>query len=378
MKVLQITNDFCHTKVHSNLFRALDGLGVEQIVFNAVRDKRLVGNNAFDGHSISFHFANVVKPYHKFVYHIKRFCVFRELEKLLRTSGVDLCHASTLFTDGGLAYLLYKKYKVPYIVAVRATDIIFFRKAPHVWLSGINILLHAKKIIFISPSLLDAFKKLTVVRFIYSKIKDRIEVKGNGIDDFYLCNLSKEARAEYEKIVYVGRFVPYKNVRKLCEIVVALKREFPNIRLTLIGGGGNEECSKDVLSYVKSHSDVIQFVGPIYDKSEMIKALRNNSIFAMPSDGETFGLVYIEALTQNLALLYSKGSGVDGLIPKSAGIAVNPKSSQDIKEGLRMLLRNRQRFGNYDVEFEDFKWGNIASDYLLIYKNCLNENIGVL
>ena len=32
----------------------------------------------------------------------------------------------------------------------------------------------------------------------------------------------------------------------------------------------------------------------------------------MPSTGETFGLVYIEALSQSLPIIYTKGDGVYG------------------------------------------------------------------
>ena len=46
MKILQIANDFCRTKVHSNLFKELDRIGVEQTVFNAVREEEAIGRNA--------------------------------------------------------------------------------------------------------------------------------------------------------------------------------------------------------------------------------------------------------------------------------------------------------------------------------------------
>lgn len=37
MKILHIASDFSNTKVHSNLFRELDKLGVNQVVFNPIR-----------------------------------------------------------------------------------------------------------------------------------------------------------------------------------------------------------------------------------------------------------------------------------------------------------------------------------------------------
>lgn len=52
----------------------------------------------------------------------------KKIYKALVDSGIpidkiDIVHAFTLFTDGNLAYKLYKKYKKPYIVAIRDTDL---------------------------------------------------------------------------------------------------------------------------------------------------------------------------------------------------------------------------------------------------------------
>ena len=38
--------------------------------------------------------------------------------------------------------------------------------------------------------------------------------------------------------------------------------------------------------------------------------MKEHQIFAMPSFNETFGLVYIEALSQNLPILYTKSEGI--------------------------------------------------------------------
>lgn len=51
----------------------------------------------------------------------------------------------------------------------------------------------------------------------------------------------------------------------------------------------------------------------------------------MPSYHETFGLVYIEALTQHLAIVYTKGQGVDGMLDSSVGEAVKASSKANIK-----------------------------------------------
>lgn len=47
-------------------------------------------------------------------------------------------------------------------------------------------------------------------------------------------------------------------------------------------------------------------------KKQLREAFSISDIFVMPSKPETFGLVYVEALSQGLPILYAKGEGFDG------------------------------------------------------------------
>src|SRR5690606_22696545 len=47
-------------------------------------------------------------------------------------------------------------------------------------------------------------------------------------------------------------------------------------------------------------------------KEKLLELYRANDILVMPSKTETFGLVYAEAMSQGLPVIYSKGQGFDG------------------------------------------------------------------
>ena len=372
MKILHISNDFCLTKVHSMLYRELDQLGVEQTVFNPVRDAAHVGRNSFEGLHTTIIYAHVVKPWHRYAYHLKRRHVFNEMLKRINPQEYTLTHATTLLTDGGLAYQLYKQYDIPYIVAVRSTDMNEFLKfMPHTWMAARKILLNAKKIVFINKGLRDDLVRHPAIRGIASKIEGKFMLMSNGINDYYLDHISHEPRTGHG-IVYVGRFSTRKNVIRLAKAVLKLReqQQFSDCTLTLVGGGRAE--TDEMERMMTEHPDVFHFVGRIEEPSQMCEVFSQASIFAMPSLHETFGLVYIEALTQNLPVLYTRGQGVDGLLPPSAGIAVNPYSVDDIVHGLAMLLTNTD-MGNYNVDFEQFRWSTIAKKYKETYHTILNS-----
>ncbi len=368
MKVLHISNDFCFTKVHSMLYRELDALGVEQTVFNPVRDAAAIGRNQFEGAHTDIIYANVVKPWHKYAYHLKRRHVFSEMLKHIVPADYDLCHATTLFTDGGLAYMLNRQYGTPYIVTVRNTDVNeFLPFMPHTWMAARQILLHAERILFIGKSLHQKFINHRAIRGILPKIEKRFVFIPNGINNYYLEHLCYTPHTGHH-IIFIGRFDNNKNAARLMQAVLQLrgKWQFSDCTLTLVGGGHAE--TDKIERMMSEHPDVFRYVEPVSEPSRMCELFAQARVFAMPSIHETFGLVYIEALTQGLPILYTKGQGVDGLVPQSAGIAVNPYSVDDIANGLATLLSDT-RYGNNDVDFEQFRWSKIAMSYADLYNN---------
>lgn len=371
MKILHITNDFCHTKVHANLFKILDEKGVEQIIYNPVRDLSHIGRNSFEGNHTQIIYSYVVKPFHKYFYHIKRRTVFKDLVKRIDVKEINLSHASTLFTDGGLAYKLYKKYQIPYVVAVRNTDVNgFLAKLPNTWFACIKILLHAERIFFISEGLKKKFENHYIIRPILNKIKHKFVLIPNGIDDYFLDHISHEICCK-NRIIYVGDFSGNKNVIRLAKAVLRLRHDpgFEDTVLTIVGGGKNK--TNEVEQIITFNPEVFNYLGKVYDKQKLCEIFRSNSIFAMPSIHETFGLVYLEALSQNLPVLYTKGQGIDGLFAPTIGIGVNPLSDDEIYSALKQLLSQRKVYSNKNIDFENFRWTGIADKYIAHYKQCL-------
>lgn len=373
MRILHIASDFSNTKVHSNLVRELDNLGIGQVVFNPIRTirKDTVGKNEFPAQHTQFVYAVVVKPYHHYMYHVKQHCLFRALQKRVDVTDINLTHAATLMTDGGVAYKLYKKYHIPYVVAVRDTDINgFMDHLPHTWHDSRKILLNAKRIFFISQGLKEKLESHRVVKPILSQIKDKFVLMPNGIDNYFISNVHK-GRSAGNGVIYIGDFSKRKNVMRLGEAILQLRNigEVKDTTLTIVGGGNNEDDSVEKM--IAEHPEVFNYVGKVYDKAKLCDILRDNQVFAMPSLTETFGLVYLEALSQNLPVLYTKGQGIDGLFDGSVGIGVNPMSVQEITDALRVLLIENDKYSNKCVDFEAFKWSNIAEKYREHYRELL-------
>ena len=91
----------------------------------------------------------------------------------------------------------------------------------------------------------------------------------------------------------------------------------------------------------------------------------------MVSKPETFGLVYVEALSQHLPIIYAKGQGFDGFYPDGyVGYPAEAGNSEDIANKIELLIKNYAAIER-NVEaldlYIDFSWSNIAKKYLSIY-----------
>lgn len=373
MNVLHISNGFADSKVHSNLTKALDELGIEQTVYCPVREERLLGVHQFEGNQIDFVYSFCIKPWYKYVYQYKRWMLYKDLKRRIKLKKFDIIHAPTLFSDGGLALKAYKEYGIPYVVAVRNTDInIFIKYLKHTYHTGREIALQAKKIFFISKGELDEFVESDFVRPIYSRIKDKIVLQPNGIEDYWLEHVSYTPRIGHQ-ILYIGDFTPNKNVGRVIKAVNQLREttRFTNLKFVIVGGGKDKDNS--TLRMIESNSDFIEYFGKIYDKEKLASIMRQSALFVMPSIDETFGLVYIEALSQNLPVIYSKRQGIDGLFDESIGISVEALSVDEIRDAIRNILDNPGNYSNKVVDFSVFKWKSIAERYIGFYRDAIKS-----
>ena len=369
MKVLHICNDYTGSKVHMNLCKQLDNLIDNQIVYTYFDGKENIGKNKFDGKRTNIVYDDILNPYLRKVYPIKMCWVYRHLIKQIDANEIDCVHATTLFSDGGIAYKLYKKYGTPYIVAVRNTDFsTYINKSKLLWGLGRKILLHARKIILINKCYEERMKTLEFSKGIWEEIKGKIIVQPNGIDQFWIDNVTREQRPNNYKICYVGTFIRRKNIPRLIQAVDIVHEEFPQVTLELIGGGGTFGNEDELVNNMANERSYVKIAGRISDKPALKDKYRDCTIFAMPRWSETFGLVYLEALSQNLRLLYTEKDGIDGLI-ENIGLAVNPFSVESIANGLRKLLLNYDKMdGIQKVNFREFSWDRIAEKYERMYR----------
>ena len=371
MRILHICNDYSGSKVHCNLYKSLDALLDGQTVYAYYDSSEVTSGNQIETEHSHVIYDDIQNRYMRKVYPLNRWWVFHSLVKKIDVRNFDCIHATTLFSDGGIAYKLHKKYKIPYVVAVRATDIKYIQRNPKLLMkTAKDILLHASKIIFINRVSYDNVADYVRTVGIWKLVKDKFLIRPNGIDEYWLRNIYSEKRSNTHTVCYMGNFYVRKNVVRLIKAIEMLKASYPDIVLHIVGDGGPDET---IVYDMAENDSAIHLHGRISDKETIRDILRQNAIFAMPSIGETFGLVYVEALSQGLRLIYSKNEGIDGLFYK-VGEAVDPKSVESIARGICTIIDHYDDYNdNIEVGFSQFDWRNIAREYLGIYESAVEN-----
>jgi glycosyltransferase involved in cell wall biosynthesis len=369
-RILHITNDYSGSTVYRKLVAELDRLALEQIVYNPIRKTSLIGKNKInlENKNSSIMYAHILSEYVDRIFYKKKIeKILKDIESKINLKQIDIVHAHTWFSDGGVAYELHKKHNIPYIVAVRNTDLnLFFKYMVHLRKYGLEILRNASKIIFISPIYKKRFLEHKVIQLYLEVFKDKCEVIPNGVDNFWIENVQnrKLTLNKPVELLYVGSFTSNKNVLRLLKAVELLNFKEIKFNLKIIGSGGKEH--NKVLRHIQG-KDCFNYLGEVRDKNELKKIFQNSDIFTMPSKSETFGLVYIEAISQGLPILFARNEGIDGSY-ENVGEGVNPLKIKDISKGIENIINNHKEYLFTPTEIvQNHNWVKIAEKYSKFY-----------
>ena len=101
-----------------------------------------------------------------------------------------------------------------------------------------------------------------------------------------------------------------------------------------------------------------------------------HTVFAMPSFRETFGIVYLEALSQGLPIIHSRGQGIDGLFaPNGVSEGVDPHLDTSLADAITRLAGRDPSIRKLCIaEANRFSWDSVAHMYARLYGSVCTGN----
>jgi phosphatidyl-myo-inositol dimannoside synthase len=122
----------------------------------------------------------------------------------------------------------------------------------------------------------------------------------------------------------------YKGFDEMLELLPILVKEIPNVAYLIVGDGPDRRRLEEKARSLDMDEHVV-FAGPI-PEAEKADHYRLADAYVMPSRGEGFGIVHLEAMACGIPAVASKVDGSREAVRDGAlGILVDPSDQQDIK-----------------------------------------------
>jgi len=377
--ILHINSNYLTSKLHENLMDFLEQDNRKNTVFMPIKpgkQKEFLYDSKYN-----VHYPETFNDKDKYVFTWKQSKIINKLLDTINPKDFDVIHAHTLFTDGNAAFELHKRYGIPYIVTVRGyTDINqFFKLRINLRNRGRNILKAASFIVFLSETnqneLLSNYIEDESLK---KRLKEKSIVLPNGIDSFWFDNEGKPKSLDNPnevKVISVGKIMKLKNQLTTIKALNILKHDYNlKVSLTLAGKVLEKEYSKQL----KNQSDFpLNMVGSV-PMEKLIDLYRSHDIYAMPSFYETFGLVYPEAMSQGLPVVYTKEQGFYMQFKEGqVGYGVNASDPYDVAEKILKILSNYNSISQNSLHgYKKFNWTKLSKAYITMYETLVKMNKG--
>ena len=152
-------------------------------------------------------------------------------------------------------------------------------------------------------------------------------------------NANKVSECNPQQFVYVGRLVFYKNLEVIIKAMNIVRRTYPQIILFIVGDGPHRKNLEDLVNQLNLQ-DNIKFTGFV-SKDEKLRKISTSQALVFPSLCEGFGLVILEAFSQDKPVLVSNIRPMSDIVThEKNGYVLDPYDEHVWAEHLIKTMNN--------------------------------------
>lgn len=365
MHIAFLTPEYPHEKVQhaagigtsiKNLACELVNQGISVSIFvYAQKEAEIFHENGIRIHLIQY------KKFKLFSWYFYRKHIQNYLNQYISSESIDIIEAPDW--TGITAFM---NLKAPLVIRFHGSDTYFCRlenrkqKLKNYWFERLGL---AKAKAFIAPT--DFAGELTKKLF---KIKKQVQTIHNGVALNSFTNKNPES-FERGLILYIGTIIRKKGVFELSEILQKVLFSDPEARLLLIGSDSFDIQTQSASTWelmTKNMDDSlknkISYLGKV-PYNQVQDYVKKANVFVFPTFAETQGMVTIEAMAMQKAVVNSNiGWANELLVDGESGFLVHPKdhdlfasrivsilSDNDLADQLGKKARNYVE-SNFDIE----------------------------
>lgn len=207
---------------------------------------------------------------------------------------------------------------------------------------------------------------------LFSTIIPNVELILNGIEtaDFKVVK-----KAEKNALLYVGRISKNKRVDNLIEVVAALKKDVPDVKLYIVGEDWEGLLSGfEGLARERKVEHNIAFVGKVDKREAVLEYYSKATFFVSASEYEGFGISVLEAMAAGCIVVINDISAFREFVnPGKNGFLVNFTDYESVATTLADLMRkDLSEISKKAVETADmYDWKTVAKKIENVYAGAL-------
>lgn len=176
-------------------------------------------------------------------------------------------------------------------------------------------------------------------------------------------------------IMYVGRPLPHKNLRRLMEAYSLVKQKVPQLKLVLVGK--KDENYERLAQWAdKEHIQDIIFTGHV-SEGQLKWLYRHTAAYIFPSLSEGFGLPGLEAMVHGAPVVASSATCLPEIYGKAAHY-FDPENVLDMSEAIAEVITGPElRRTLIDIgvtQSRRYSWTRTAAQTLSVYDKVLRLN----
>jgi glycosyltransferase involved in cell wall biosynthesis len=194
----------------------------------------------------------------------------------------------------------------------------------------------------------------------------------NMLGHEFLHKTKNEHRNNKIKIITTGRLVEGK---KFDLLIRALSNINTPYDLNIIGNGPIKN-KLELLIQQLNLTEKIHLLGH-KNKNELVCLLEQSDLFVLPSQSETFGVSYIEALACGLPIIATDCGGPKDFVTKENGLLIPTNNLEALKNAIEFMIEHINDYDKVAIA-EDckkrFSPKTIAKELTLIFEKIINKN----
>lgn len=224
---------------------------------------------------------------------------------------------------------------------------------------------NADSIIVVSPSL---------GQVLSDKFKKESTYIPNIVDTGVFKYIEKTKNPPFTFIT-VGTLI----TRKRMDLTIAAFHEafqgHGDYKLLIIGAGPlDSQLKKQVFDL--AIQEQVSFLGSL-ERKVIAHYMQQSDCFVLPSQAETFGVVYIEALASGLPVIATKCGGPETFVNEMNGILIDVDNKKELVSSMKYMSQNIQKYNKLLISnkiIEEFSPEVVARKIINEYKRILNKN----